>query len=205
MKPWFFPFHILTHPIDGYEELRWTQRGSLVASGVILFLLFLASVAQRQLTGVNFNQNRPEDLNILFTFFSTVVIFALWVLSNWSFCTLLDGEGTFLDIWITSAYALVPYVALTVAVTVLSNFLTLNEGVFLVWLRYIGIGWSLALVTVGLKVTNQYSFGKTLLSMVLTVAGVVLILFLSVLAVSLFQQVYVFFRTIISELIVRRS
>jgi hypothetical protein len=204
MKTWRYPFHILTHPIDGYEELRWTQKGSFAVSTLILLLFFISSLARKQLTGIHFNHNRPEDLNILLILFATIVLFALWVISNWAFCTLLDGEGTFRDIWIVSSYALVPHIATALIATVLSNFLILEEGVFLTWLQYFGTGWSVALVITALKVTHQYTFGKTLMSVLLTVVGIAAILFLSVLVVSLFQQVYQFVRTIISEIIVRR-
>jgi hypothetical protein len=44
-------FSILRHPVDGFEQMRFRMRGSVLLA-VILYLLFFACiVAERQLTG----------------------------------------------------------------------------------------------------------------------------------------------------------
>jgi hypothetical protein len=57
----------------------------------------------------------------------------------------------------------------------------------------------------GMKAVHQYSVPKTLLSMAFTVLAMVIMLFVIVLLVALFQQIYIFFYTIYTELLYRWS
>ena len=43
----------------------------------------------------------------------------------------MDGKGTLKEIYIASAYALTPIVLINVPMTIVSNYLTLNEDSFL--------------------------------------------------------------------------
>ena len=55
----------------------------------------------------------------------------------------------------------------------------------------------------GMKACHQYTFTKTIVCIILTVIGMLLILFLLVLLMSLFQQVWLFFYTIYTEILYR--
>ena len=46
---------------------------------------------------------------------------------------------------------------------------------------------------------HQFSFGKTVLSIIMTVIGIAIIIFLAVLFVGLLQQVISFFKSVWSE------
>ena len=65
------------------------------------------------------------------------------------------------------------------------------------------MGWSIILMIQAMRAAHQYSFGKTLVSMVGTVIVMLLILFLAVLLISLFQQLYVFIYQIYTEILYR--
>ena len=47
--------HVIFHPVEGFEDLRWKKQGSMKVALVIVFLLFVYMVADRQLTGFQFN------------------------------------------------------------------------------------------------------------------------------------------------------
>ena len=87
--------------------------------------------------------------------------------------------------------------------TFLSNFLILEEKIWLDALTYIGAGWSIILMISAMKAAHQYSFSKTLLSMVGTIIAMLLILFLAVLILTLFQQLYIFIYSIYTEIAYR--
>ena len=86
------------------------KQGSLALSMVIVFLLFVAMVVDRQLMGFAFNTAYVKVFNVVPLIVRSVVYFFVWVLGNWAICTLFDGEGTLKKICIYSAYALVPYI-----------------------------------------------------------------------------------------------
>ena len=100
--------HCVFHPVEGFEDLRWKKQGSVKIALFIVFLLFVAMVVDRQLTGFQFNENYVKVFNVVPLLVQSVVYFFTWVIGNWAICTLLDGEGTLKRILVYSAYSLVP-------------------------------------------------------------------------------------------------
>lgn len=195
--------YILRHPVEGYEELKYKKAGSFRIAVVILLLWFFGTVLTYQFKGFIFNTNKLEQMNIFVLFATTIVPFLLWVISNWCFCTLLDGKGRAKEIFVFSAYALVPYVIMIYVTLILSNVFTMDEGIFNTWLLVVSQLYSALLLFNALKVMHEYSGGKTIVSVLLTLLGMFIIIFLITLAFSLVQQVYSFVSTIIKEFMYR--
>jgi hypothetical protein len=197
------PLYVLGHPFDGYQEIKTVKNGSFLAANVIIILWFAAVILQRQLTNFRFNENNLNELNIFYIALSTIVLFIFWCAANWSFCTLLDGEGKLKEIWISTAYAIQPYVASILIVTVLSHYMILEEKIFLDMIRVTGIIWSAFLVFIALQEMHQYNFSKTIMSVILTLFGILFIVFICILVFTLFQQIIVFFVSIYNEILFR--
>ena len=195
--------HVIFHPVEGFEDLRWKKQGSLKLSMFIVFLLFVAMVVDRQLTGFAFNNAYVKVFNVVPLLVQSVVYFFVWVIGNWAICTLFDGEGTLKKICIYSAYALVPYIFSVYLSTFVSNFLILDEAIWVSFIDLLGLGWSVILMIQAMKAVHQYSMTKTIVSIVGTLIAMLLILFLAVLLLSLFQQVYVFVYSIYTEIAYR--
>ena len=109
------------------------------------------------------------------------------------------------NIFCVSAYALLPYLFSEVIVIIASNFLLRTEGGFITFFRYLGIVWSVVLMISAMKTVHQYSIPKTLVAMLFTIVAMVIILFLAVLLLTLFQQVFVFGYSVYTELMYRFS
>ena len=84
----------------------------------------------------------------------------------------------------------------------LSNVMTQEEAAFLTFIRIFGIAWSGVLVFTGFMSIHQFSFSKTVLSILLTLVGIAIMIFLAILFVGLMQQVVSFIQSICSELII---
>ena len=192
------------HGVEEYEEIKYHRAFSTKASLVILLAWFVVAVVQRQLTGFVFNHNNLDELNVLTLFASTVLLFVLVIVGNWSISTLLDGKGRFGEIWASLSYALIPYIITTALSTVLSNILIAEEGMFLQILQVVGILWTFYLVVSAMIAVHQYSFVKAIICLLLTAAAVVFMLFLFVLLFGLIQQLTAFFNTIYNEFMFRR-
>ena len=133
-------------------------------------------------------------------FFTTIVLFFVVAIANWCFCTLLDGKGTFKDICTVFAYALIPYIIMTFAVTLFTSFLSLEEGAFLEYALTISLLWSLLVAFAGLQSVHEYSAKKVVGSIILTLLGVLIILFIAFLFIMLIQQLLIFLNTVWIEL-----
>ncbi len=195
-----FVGHVIAHPFEGFEDLRWKKKGSLAIAFAIVCLLFIQQVAYNRLYGFQYYSDYDKIFNIIPYIFKSFIIFFVWVVANWAMCTLFDGEGSMKNIFIYSAYALIPYIAGYLIGTVLSHFLIRDEYIFIQAFEIIGTCWSFVLMISAIKAVHQFSFGKTIALILLTLVAMVAMLFLLVLLLTLFQQVLIFIMSIYTEL-----
>jgi len=120
--------------------------------------------------------------------------------SNWCFCTLLDGKGKLKEIFMVTAYALVPYIIVRFVTVLLSMVMLNDEQILLNYCVLLAQLWGFVMAFTGLSEIHEYGFKKTLLSLVLTAIGVIIMLFISLMLIMLFQQVYKFVTTVAIEL-----
>lgn len=192
--------HIVIHPFEGFENMRWKKSGSLKTAFFIIFLLFLSLIAKERLYGFQFHSSYDKTFNIIPYIAGSIIIFITWVIGNWAVCTLLDGEGTMKNICIYSAYALVPYIAQNFINTVLSHLLIRDEFVFMQAIEIIGVCWTALLLFSSVKSVHQYTFRKTVFAIILITAAMIIMLILLVLFLSLIQQIYNFILTVYTEI-----
>ena len=195
---------VLHRPTDEYEEIKYRRTWNVWAACIVLAAWFAVTIADRQLTGFIFNRNNLKELNVLFLFASTVVLFCLYTAINWAVTTLLEGKGTLKEIFCASAYALIPTILCTGLSVAVSRMLIMEERAFLMVIQAVGLLWSAWLLLSALKVIHDYSLTKTVMSLLLTVFGMLFVVFLAGLFFSLLQQVWSFVRSIYNELLYRR-
>ena len=113
----------------------------------------------------------------------------------------MDGKGTVRDVYIANSYALVPLLLFLIPLTIISNFITAEEGFLLYQLPLIvGAAWSAILVVLGaVMTTHEYDLGKTVFTCILTAAGMVFAMFLALLFVDLIEEVVLFVNELITE------
>jgi tetratricopeptide (TPR) repeat protein len=195
-----YPFYCLLHPLTGYDDLKSERSGSFWLATLIVAALFLVSVLAHQLTGFAFNTNRTDELNLWVILCSTVGVFIAFVTCNWAVTTIMDGEGSFGEIWVFSAYALLPLVLFNGALIVLSNVLTLDEATFYYAIQWIGYGWTAICMFIAIREVHQYTLVKTLVTLAITFAGLVIVVVIVAIVYSVFGQLIGFISTIWSEI-----
>lgn len=195
-----FVKHVLFHPFEGFEDLRWKKGGSMKIATIILCLLFVQQLAYSRMYGFQYYSSYDKIFNIVPYIFRSFGLFLIFVVANWAMCTLFDGEGSLKNIFINTAYSLIPYIGGYLIGTVLSHVLVQDEYIFIQAFEVIGTAWTVVLFVSGMKAVHQFSFGKTLALLLLTVVAMIAILFLLVLLLTLFQQVLIFIFSIYTEL-----
>ncbi len=195
--------YLIFHPFDGFWDLKHEKRGSVAAANVILLFTVLSWVFTRQYMAFIFNTRRVQYLNILTEALTIIIPLLLWCACNWALTTLMEGKGTFRDIYIATCYALTPLVVIFVPMTLISYGLAQPEGAFLELAIWIALIWVGALVLAGNMITHEYSGAKTIITAVATVAGILIVLFILLLFTSLVNQLIGFVYKLYLELAFR--
>ncbi len=195
-----FVKHVVMHPFEGFEDLRWKKSGSMAIATVIVFLLFFQQLAYSRIYGFQYYTDYDKVFNIIPYIFRSFGIFILYVVCNWAMCTLFDGEGSLRNIYIVTAYSLIPYICGYLIGTLLSHFLIKDEYIFIQTFEVIGLAWTVVLFISAMKAVHQFTFFKTILLILLTLVAMVLCVFLLVLLLTLFQQVIIFIFTLYTEI-----
>ena len=205
-KDIFSPFYIARHPIEGFEDLRFQWRNRQIYYSIgILFLFFISRVIERQSTGFILNTNKPEDLDIGMVMLQTVVIALLFIASNWAVTTFTNGEGNLRKIFYGTCYSLLPYSVSIILKAIASNFITYDESALLNVITYIGTLWSIWLLMNMVKGIHQFRMAGSVLTIVCTVAFMIVVAVLVALSISLIQQFYVFLLSVYNEIAYRIS
>ena len=200
VKEFRYGSHVMFHPCDGFWDLKRERRGSM-ASALILYLVFsLFYMIRAQYSGYLFQSKPADQVNVWFELARILIPILLWCVSNWCFTTLMEGEGSLRDVFIATGFALKPYLYMSIPLFIMSHVLTMEEAAFYTVLNTATIVWVVGLLFFGMMVTHDYSFGKALLTLLLTLIGICLILFIGILLVNLMQEALTFIFNIYKEI-----
>jgi len=192
---------ILTRPADAYYEIRFHGKASALSATVMYLGLLVAFFISAIGTGFIFTWNVPFDI-LPFTGIFILTV-ALFVVVNFLVATVNEGEGSFRNVYIGTAYAATPFILMAIPATLLSHVLTLNEAFVYQLLFYVAIGWSLILQFIMIKEIHDYEIRDVIKNIILTLfaAGVVvLVVFVQYL---LLGQVVDFVRGLVMEVGIR--
>ena len=191
------------HPFLGFQEIRFgEEKTSLWAAIVIAILYVLATIYQYVGTGYLFNQNNIADINLWLLLAKSLGVLVIFCAAQWSVSILINTSGRLSDIVITACYALAPYTAAIFIGTWLSNYMLLDE-LYASYIITLGLLWGVVILLIGTITCHELSFGKTIGFLLLTVAGMAVIVFIGVLFYTLLEQLITFFSTLYVEIVFR--
>ena len=198
-----YSLYVIFHPFKGFWDLKHEKKGNAFSAWLIVSMLIVLLILRRQFTGFILNFNKQNEMNVFVEILSILAPLGLWCLSNWCITTLVDGEGSFKDIFITTAYALTPVVLINIPLLLFSNIIILEETVFYTVLDVLSILWAVLLILIGIMTVHQFTMSKTFVTIAVAVLGMVIILFLILLFVSIVQQIVSFVDLLWTELSMR--
>ncbi len=198
-----YSFYVLTHPSDGFYEIRHHGRGSVLLALFYVILFSLSFSFNRISANFIVNDVDPRTVDSLDELVGVMILFLMICVGNWSITCLMEGEGRFKDIVTVIGYALIPIILTMVPATFISQFVAENEEAFYSIIIIIGIAWAAVLALMGIMTIHNYTLGKTLLTLVLTFVSMLIIIFITMMLSDLILQVYSFFESIYIELTFR--
>ena len=195
--------YTMTHPLDGYYEIRHRDKGSIPLALVILLLTSIAFCIDKRYASFTVNVTDIRNVKSLLYIGAMILLFFLFCIGNWAVTCITNGEGRMKDIVIATGYGLVPIPLLFIPGTVISHFLAGDEKVFYSLFIYLAIVWAAIMVICGNMIIHNYTVGQELKTLVLTVIAMIIMLFIMLLFYSIFGQMVGFLKSLYTEIIYR--
>lgn len=191
------------HPFQTFNDIKYKGYGSLPAAIVIIALFAFSSTLK--ITGSSFLYRTVDvyNYNSLFTLATTAGLLILWIVANWLACTLMEGKGRMNEIAIVTAYSMIPMIAFNFIYTVLSYALSYEDAAILNGLATVMLIFTGFLLIVAIMTVHEYTFGKFVLSTVITIFFMILIVFVIFMMVIMLQQLFNFINSLYTEVAYR--
>lgn len=202
-EKWSYMFYTIAHPMDGYYWIRHRDRGSVPLAILMVFLFSCSFTANRLLASFVVNDIDPRGVDSLYELMGVLAFYLLICVSNWSVTCLMSGEGRMKDIAIAVGYGTVPMTFTMVLSTILSQFIADDEQAFYTLLIGVGVAYGVIMILMGIMQVHNYTLGKTLVTLFITILAAFILIFLILLLSNLLGMVFNFFRSIYTELIFR--
>lgn len=202
-EKWQYMFYTISHPMDGYYWIRHAERGSVPLAILMVIIFSICFTANRLLASFVVNDLDPRSVDSLYELSGVLAFYLLICVGNWSITCLLNGEGRLKDIAIAVGYATVPISVVLAVATLISQVIADDEEAFYTLLLVVGIAYGLIMMLIGIMQVHNYTLGKTLLTLFLTIVAMLIIVFLLLLLSNLLGMVFNFFRSIYTEIIFR--
>ncbi len=202
-EKWSYLLYTLTHPVDGYYWIRHEERGSVPIAFIMVFLFSASFSANRLLASFVVNDLDPRSVDSLYELIGVMAFYILLAVSNWSITCLMGGEGRMKDILIAVGYGTMPITIGLVISTIISQFVADEEQAFYSIILGVCVAWGVIMIIIGIMQVHNFTIGKTLGTLILTFAAMLIIVFLMLLLTNLIGKVYNFFHSIYTEIIFR--
>ena len=195
-------FGIMRHPIDGFEEIRYENKGSY--ADMIIIMILYAFVSVFSVYAESFIYRGGTSLDTVEPVSTFLFAFLPWIvvcIVNYGVTTIMYGEGRFRDVIIGGAYCHGPLLILSLPYALITHMLTLNEESI-----YAIVGTMLAIYTVALvyfciKGIHGFHPIKAFIVFLLTVVGVAAVALLFFIVYGLAAQMFDFIIQFCKELI----
>ena len=184
---------IMKHPIDGFEEIRYENKGSYADAIIIMILYAVISVAS--VYAQSFIYRNGASLDTVNPLITILVSFLPWIVVcvvNYGVTTIMYGEGRFRDVIIGGAYCHGPLMLISLPYALLTHLLTLNEsGIYNILGTLIYI-YTVILVYFCIKGVHGFHPVKAFIVFLLTLVGVAAVALLFFIVYGLAAQMFDF-------------
>lgn len=190
--------HVIFRPFDGFWDIKHEKRGSVGAAAIFMGLAAVCVALQYRFMGFAFTGGKTTNpLIVAVVIIGAIVVFCL---SNWCLTSLTNGKGNMKDIFTVVGYSCIPLILMSIPVTVLSNILTANEAGFVTLFIYVAYIWTALLLFTGIMTAHEYSLGQNILSIIFTLVGMLIIIFLAFLLINLGGRIASFVSSLANEI-----
>lgn len=194
-----FAFHVLTHPFDGFWDLKREGKGSLLLAFIFIFLWILSNVITQEVTSFLFNETALQLVDISVEIQKVLVVFSF--LRGQLVYHHVDGGRGFLQGYCHGVgYSCLPLSLINIPLAFLSLVFTYSESVYYSALSILAGVWFFFLLFTGIMTVHQYTVMKMVATSILTVLAMLALVFIYLLFFKLISQFSTFVLAIYQEL-----
>ena len=197
-----FMFKYLRHPLDSFYEAKSKNKGK-VKTGLIFILVFLIFYFMFLLfSGQLFKPVILERTRVIDEVAKLLIPFVTFVLANYLVSALMEGEGTFKEIFINTIGSLMPLLVILPVITIFSNLLSYNEQFIYYFLIFLATAWSAFLLFFSVKDTHNFTVKETIYHLVMSLLMMIIMIVIAIMVYLMIRQVYDFILDIFKEMII---
>ncbi len=196
-----YSLNVIKQPADMFFGIKRYNKTSYLSGFIVLALFVLVYMIDMYASGFLF---RSQNLNnVIVQVVMVLGLFFLYVIVNYLVSTLNDGEGRFKDVFISTSYILVPFIILTLPMTLLSHYLTYNEAFIFSFYHQIVLIWTMILLFLSIQNLHNYTFWETIKNIFIIIFGMFILVLIGLLIYSFIGQLFEFILSVIKEVIYR--
>lgn len=180
------------------------EHSGLWAAPALLLLAIVVRVVGLAVLSFHYRVQRPEETRLLFEGGKMLIPWVTWCIAALAVGEVFYGEGTFRRIVISSAWALWPFIVLTLPINLVTHLITWDERAL--WHAGQVVIWALVAWQFLQQIKTEHSFEtrQAIVVMALTLLGMLMIWVLVGLVYALTSEIVRFARQILLEIYVRR-
>ena len=197
-----YSFRFIRHPEDSVYETRKNNRSTILSSTIVLLILFAEYLLGLVYTGFIFNNTIIEETILLREGVKIVLPIILFIIANYLMSSLMEGEGRFKDIFVSTIGSLTPIIIIYPIVIIISNVLTNQESFLYSFLIVVMFIWTGLLLFMNIKNTHNYTVKQTIVNLLLTVFMLVILILVILVVYVMVYQVYSFIADLVKEVVI---
>lgn len=199
VKDFGLMFKTLRHPLDSCYYLKTDKSISILNGLIIALILFIVYIIGLVGTNFIFSNVIIERTILLKEAFKLIIPISLFIVANYLTSSLLEGEGSFKGIVLTTFASFTPVIIIYPIAIIISNALTYSESVIYYILIVAMVLYTGCLLLVMNKELHNYTFKQMILNLIVTALLMVVLLIVCILCYLMVSQVYQFIKDIIRE------
>jgi len=171
-------FWVMTHPFQGYEALKYENKGKWSKALLLMGLYIIVSILQIVLISFTFEEYPIQFVDWEYIILYPLLYWVLWSVVSYGLTTISSGEGRLREVFIATSYSFTPFIFFSIPLTLLTHLMTLKESKFYDLFGNVLLIWVIFLLYVSVRETHSFDTGKAFGISILTVLGSVIMILL---------------------------
>lgn len=189
----------MVHPFARFYDIKFKNGGSMAIAIIWTVLFYVTSVLAVTESDFRYTSFDASTYNSLMQIVQTVGLILLWSLANWAVCTLAQGKGRFKEVYLVTAYSVLPLIIYNLVSIPLSHLISSADSTLMAGLHGLALIFTGIMLCVGLMVIHDFTFPRFLFTGVITVLFMILVVFIVFMIGILLTQFGGFFWSILME------